>query len=258
MDERIIAVLRGVREGLQILYEPIDALTRLANYKKGYPPLYIRQKVGNLNDFEGSSGEYMAYLKLLCGLKPGMSVLDVGCGCGVMCIKVNENPTLPEYIYPGQYVGMDVDKELIEWCTKHLTRRNCRFYWLASAEDFRFKATRGRYDVVLCKSLFTHLFKHEVAAYLKEIRRLLKPGGKCLATFFLLNDMEPKGRYTFENWEGAFSLERCSNPRLAVAYEEKWVRSKLTELLFDYDVHYGSWRGGNKGLSFQDIIVLRR
>lgn len=259
MNERAISVLKNIRMGLQVMAEPVDRFTRFLNYKKGYPPLWIRQKVGSLNDFEGSGGEYMAYLKILCNLRPGVNVLDVGCGCGLMCLHVNENPSLPDYISPGRYVGLDTDYELVSWCKKHLASENCSFYWLGSSKSFSFKASHGDFDIVLCKSLFTHLLKPELESYLAEIYKLLKVQGKCLATFFLLNDSEYGGRYTFKgSREGDFSLERYGNPRAAVAYEEDYLRRFLSDLGFVSDIHYGSWRGDNKGLSFQDIVILGR
>ena len=54
MNEKIISLLRGIRTSLQIVVEPMDLLSRWMNGKNGYPPLWIRQKVGSLNDFEGS------------------------------------------------------------------------------------------------------------------------------------------------------------------------------------------------------------
>jgi cyclopropane fatty-acyl-phospholipid synthase-like methyltransferase len=41
--------------------------------------------------------------------------------------------------------------------------------------------------VILLKSVFTHLRPAEVENYLKEVARLLKADGRCLAPFFLLN-----------------------------------------------------------------------
>jgi len=256
MNEKVISLLRSSRTGLQILAEPIDAFTLFMNYKKGYPPLWVRQKVGSLNDFEGSGAEYMAYLKLLCELEPGMSVMDIGCGCGLMCLKVNENPTLPEYIYPGSYVGIDTDKKVISWCAKNIKYGNVSFDQnpLTDYKD-------GIVDVVLCKSLFTHLLLGEAEAYLQEVKRLLQPSGRGLATFFLYREGDKlAGRYTFryQSVNGHVFYEKSSNPRAAVAYNADWLLPKLKELGFTYEIYYGSWRGDNKGLSFQDIVILRR
>lgn len=259
MNERTISLLRTGRTALQTVVEPIDWTARVLNNKKGYPPLRVRQKVGGLNDFEGSGAEYIAYLKLLCGLKPGMNVLDIGCGCGLMCIPVNENSTLPEYIKPGSYCGMDTDGELINWCDKNVKLNNGFFIHLNGKHIPGLEET---VDVVLCKSLFTHLLIQETKGYLEEIKRLLRPGGHCLSTWFLIreNDTIPQGRYTFKHASvnGHVYYERPSNRRLAVAYEEYLLLNLLKRLDFSIKVWYGSWHGTGGGLSFQDIIVLRK
>lgn len=261
MNEKILSTLRNTRTALQVLAEPIDAFDRFLNCKKGYPPLRIRQKVGSLNDFEGSGGEYIAYLKLLCALKMGDSMLDIGCGCGLMCLPINENGPLSEYLGPtGNYVGLDIDWQLIKWCKGHLSNDNTSFFWLPDDEAFKLDAPHGSYDVILAKSLFTHLLPSETQDYLEELGKLLKPEGRCLATFFLMTETEPQGRYTFKHpgSTSAYYLERPSKPEAAVAYNETWLLSKLKALEFSVDVYYGSWRGNKKGLSFQDIVILRR
>lgn len=260
MNEKILSALRNTRTALQVLAEPIDAFDRFLNCKKGYPPLRIRQKVGSLNDFEGSGGEYIAYLKLLCALKMGDSMLDIGCGCGLMCLRINENETLPDYLRPGQYWGVDLDIDLIRWCRKSIRESNVKFEWLPNGSPYDMLFGSKRFDVILAKSLFTHLLPSETQDYLGELKRSLKPEGRCLTTFFLMNEVEPQGRYTFKHLgsTNAYYLERPSKPEAAVAYNEDWLLSKLKALEFSVDVYYGSWRGNKKGLSFQDIVVLRR
>lgn len=257
MNEKAISILRNTRTALQMVYEPLDVLTRWVNYKEGYPPLWMRQKVGGLNDFEGSGGEYLAYLKLLCGLEPGMTILDIGCGCGLMCLPVNENGTLPEYLGPnGRYVGIDIDKTSIDWCTKHIRSKHPICQFTTSMWDLY----EYKFDVILAKSLFTHLYPYELIGYLTDIQHLFKPKGVCLATFFLLTDIEPIGKYTFKYsmGDGRWAVRRLTKPRLSVAYKESWIIPTIKEAGFSTEIHYGSWRGNKVGLSFQDIIILRR
>lgn len=255
MDEKIISVLRNTRTALQILAEPIDAFDRFINYKKGYPPLWIRQKVGGLNDFESSGAEYIAYLKLLCSLKPGDKLLDIGCGCGLVCLQVNENTNLPEYLGPdGRYVGIDINRTLIDWCRRHIKNPNCQFTTKAE-ELYEYK-----FDVILCKSLFTHLLPSELGDYIAIIKEVLKSGGSCLTTFFLLNDKETTSKYRFKDWDGEcqFSTRRKTRPRLSIGYKESWLDRVLEQGGFNYSTYYGSWRGNKTGLSHQDIIILKR
>ena len=55
------------------------------------------------------------------------------------------------------------------------------------ATEFEFPYPDDHFDVVFSFSVFTHMGVDEIAHYLKETRRVLKPGGKCLSTFFVYN-----------------------------------------------------------------------
>ena len=259
MDERLISLGRWGRLGLQIALEPIDWTARLINGRTKYPPLYIRQKVGNLFDFETSGAEYASYLKLLCNLKPGDNLLDIGCGCGLMALQHNENPSLPEYLFPGTYCGLDKDLDLITWCNRRLERPGVMFKWLPNGSPYDVLFGPENFNVVLCKSLFTHLFPEETAGYIEEIKGILKPGGSCLATFFLLDKEERRGRYKFKTWsEGDVGYERPTKPRLAVGYRIEGLEYLLDGLELEYEIYKGSWRGHGGGLSFQDIVIIRK
>lgn len=255
MDEKIISFLRGVRTVLQTAVEPIDWASRMLNNKHGYPSLKLRQSVGDLSDFEGSGGEYLAYLRLLCGLKPGDELLDIGCGCGLMCLPLSGSSPLPKYL--KSYCGCDINKRVINWCEKNIKTKykNCYFAHLTSNH---LPYASNSFDVILAKSLFTHLLREETENYLEEIKRLLKPGGKCLATFFLFGDEEPEGKYTFQYPKWPVCYERLTKPRLAVAYDEDWVTKLLKKKGFSLGIYYGTWTGRQDGLSYQDIIVMRR
>jgi SAM-dependent methyltransferase len=236
-------------------------MNRVINSKANLPPLHLRQLVGSLYDFEGSIGEYTAYLKLLCKLRPGDRVLDLGCGCGTILYNTTGAGSLLDYLGPsGLYVGMDIDALAIEWCqrrAKHIP--NCIF--TTSLKNIPLL----QYDVVIAKSLFTHLLDKEAQEYLKLVHGYLRPGGACLSTWFLLNFRPLHGEFKFPYDLGPrMRVLRPSNPTRAVAYLEEWLLEDLHRIGFETEVLYGTWpgdtyyRGDNAGLSFQDIIVLRR
>lgn len=254
MNETLITMLRGVRTSLQILFEPVDFLSRFGNNKKGYPPLWLRQQVGDLRDFEGSGGEYIVYLKLLCDLKSGDRLLDVGCGCGLITLDTTGAGSLLDYLgRDGRYVGLDTNRRLINWCRKHLRG----IFLHVDGKSLLFE--EDTFDVVLAKSLFTHLLASETENYLKEIKRLLRPNGKCLATFFLLNEQELKGRFKFEYKNGPIAFRRKTRPKLTLAYDEKYLLELIKEVgLVVEQKRYGTWSGRQDGLSFQDIVIMRR
>jgi len=251
--EAVYTTMRIGRNLLQRALEPLDLVARLLNNKHNYPPLHIRQLVGGLNDFEGSSAEYVAYLKLLCNLIPGDKLLDIGCGCGTILYDTTGAGSLLDYL--GEYWGWDVDDNMLSWCKDHLSRDNIKFSKVSGEVTI---LDESCIDVVLAKSLFTHLNVYETEAYLRIIHKLLRRDGRCLATFFLLNGKPAQGTFTFKHVHGCVSYQRESKPNLAVAYDQTWLLSLLKKLGFSVNVYYGAWRGGPTGLSFQDIIVMRK
>lgn len=254
MIEATYSVLRAGRRTFHELYEPLDCLNRLINGKSKYPPIASRQAVGNLNDFEGSSAEYVAYLRLLCGMNYQSRLLDIGCGCGNLLLDTTGSG--PLYTKVAHYLGTDTDASAIEWCQSHLREYNTRF---ACTKDLRGIEAES-FDVIVCKSLFTHLMPSELVDYLAEIKRLLVPGGRCLSTWFLLDGTEPKGKLTFRHkvGDGFYSVERKTKPNLAVAYRADWVYKCLNIANFRQTTYPGTWTGSTKGLSFQDIIVIEK
>jgi SAM-dependent methyltransferase len=111
----------------------------------------------------------------------------------------------------------------------------------------------GLFDVVFLGSLFTHLLPAEVENYLSEIARVMKPGGWCIISYFILERGIIKRRAGKADWPG-FEYEgdgyRTTNPEVpeeAIAYEEKYLRQIYENfgLTVVEPIHYGS----------QDVIV---
>ena len=217
----------------------------------------------------------MEYLRSLAELRPHERVLDIGCGCGQMALH------LEDYLDDrGSYVGVDIHGPSIRWCQKrigsrrsnfrfeHIDVRNLAFNPAArhGAETYQFPYDSHSFDLILLKSVFTHMRPAEVDNYLREVARLLKTTGRCLATFFLLNKeqsilaREGKNALKFNYGEGVWRYRYEHSPESAVAYDESHVMELLKQhdLVLKAPIFYGHWSGRKNGLSFQDILLLER
>jgi len=271
----IVGALRLARQLAYVCLEPLDRLSRVINGKGDLPPLHLRRYVGPLRTFEMSGAEFMAYLRLLCALRPSERVLDVGCGCGLMALH------LRDYLSPeGSYTGVDIHRPSVNWCRRNLGGRHRNFNYehidvrsraynpggRHAAEDYAFEFADGSFDLVLLKSVFTHMRPAEVENYVKEVSRLLSGGGRCLMTFFLLNERQAElagaglSRLDFRHGEGAWRYVYPNSPESAVAFSEEHVLDLLRShgLELDEPILYGSWSGRDDGLSYQDILLARK
>ena len=79
-----------------------------------------------------------------------------------------------------------------------------------SATQFTFPYKAKSFDVIFLFSVFTHMLPDEIEHYLKEISRMLKPGGICLTTLFLYEDSE-SDYFVYTN-KFQFSHERFRFP----------------------------------------------
>jgi ubiquinone/menaquinone biosynthesis C-methylase UbiE len=107
-------------------------------------------------------------------LKPGESILDVGCGTGGVTIpaklRVGEN---------GNAAGIDPSPEMIAVAKKKASRTGLEI-------DFRIGVIEslpypdGTFDAVTSSLMMHHLPEHLRSKGLAEIKRVLKPGGRIL------------------------------------------------------------------------------
>jgi ubiquinone/menaquinone biosynthesis C-methylase UbiE len=184
----------------------------------------------------------------------GDNTLDIGCGCGTMLFPIKNVIGLS-----GTYYGLDIDKSAISWARRRTKEASFR---LLNTADTYLPVATSSIDVVLAKSLFTHLDMFTAAWYLKEVHRVLRNGGYFLTTFFIMTPqrtIHQKGKLLF--WPGPPMYPYClrlTKPDLGVAYDEGWIMDIIHQAGLVVDrLEYGTWADG-KGLSFQDIIVLRR
>jgi ubiquinone/menaquinone biosynthesis C-methylase UbiE len=105
---------------------------------------------------------------LLPSLRPGLDVLDVGCGPGTITVD------LAALVAPGRVVGLDVSsaplaeaRELAERAGLPVTFEEGDVYALAEADD--------SFDVVHAHQVLQHLA--DPVAALREMARVCRPGG---------------------------------------------------------------------------------
>lgn len=159
------------------------------------PELIDAVRVGR-GDFR-AIGELMVQRYIAAGwLKPTHTFLDIGCGLGRMA-----RPLVP-FLTSGKYIGFDINRTSIDWCKeKYAAFHRFSFHHVdamsvvynpegeAEADTVRFPIEDGSVDFVHMSSVFTHMWPKDVAAYLCEVGRMLKPGGRCSVTYFLLDPL---------------------------------------------------------------------
>ncbi len=97
------------------------------------------------------------------------NILEIGCGNGYDAIQLAEKNPL------CQVTGIDIDEELISASIKNAADSKCSNvgFLLSDAEQMPFE--NNTFDIVRAERVFQHL--KNVPAVMKEIYRVLKPGG---------------------------------------------------------------------------------
>jgi ubiquinone/menaquinone biosynthesis C-methylase UbiE len=110
----------------------------------------------------------------LAGVKPGESVLEVGCGTGTLTLaaKRRAGPA-------GKVFGIDVIPQMIELSQRKAAQAGEEIaFQLASIDDIPFPA--NQFDVVMCSFMIFHMSEKTRQKGIAEIFRVLKPQGRLL------------------------------------------------------------------------------
>jgi SAM-dependent methyltransferase len=257
----------------RIYYFPMEILDELRKRDAMIPPRRMIF-IGD-GDFEQIGKEFKKHFIALGNLQPGDRVLDVGCGLGRMAIP------LTSYLSKeGEYWGFDIVKQGIEWCQRHISPKYNNFHFLHSdiynkqynrkgkirAQDFKFPFEDAFFDFVFLTSVFTHMLPIDVENYTGEIARVLKAGGKCMITFFLLNAESTNlirsgnSRLDFRyEVEGCLTTDK-NTPEDALAYDEEFLKRLFNRhgLTIIQPIYYGSWCNRQNFFGYQDLIVVEK
>jgi SAM-dependent methyltransferase len=232
-----------------------------------------RDRAAVADDFIPKAFRSLNVLVGLARLRRDGRVLDVGCGVGRITYA------LAHYLSAsGRYDGFDAVPRWVAWNSRTITSRlpNFRFrlvdvrnavYNRRSQTDarlLRFPYDDDTFDAALVESVFQHNRVPVVRHYLTEVGRVLRRGGRCVVTSFLLRrgalaaDQRADGLNFLHALDGAWSAS-AAVPELGIAFEavrfERWVAEAGLELV---EVHRGDWHGDGPGIAYQDVIVLEK
>ncbi|MBI4339975.1 MAG: class I SAM-dependent methyltransferase [Chloroflexi bacterium] len=106
---------------------------------------------------------------LLPYLKPGMSVLDCGCGPGTITIG------LAEAVAPGEVTGIDIGAQQIELARANAAQSGTANVRFQVADVLKLPFEDNSFDVVYANTLL--MYFQDKQQPLKEMGRVLRPGG---------------------------------------------------------------------------------
>lgn len=104
-----------------------------------------------------------------CGLQPGMKVLDLACGPGIVsCL-------LARLVGDGHVTGVDLSDDLLSEARATAAQQGLNNLQFSQGDVYKLDLPDNSFDFIYARFLFQHL-EHPGRA-LAEARRVLKPGG---------------------------------------------------------------------------------
>lgn len=206
------------------------------------------------------------------GLAPDHALLDVGCGVGRLPIGLLERGG-----FRGRYVGFDVSHKHIRWARNNLTPVAPKFRFRlvdvqndrynpdgsVTGNDVRFPVRTGAFDFACLFSVFTHFEASDIALYLAELNRTLRPGGHVVSTWFLWDEARrsdvERGQHPMIHQRDEHVLfAHESDPLWAIAHHVDRVTAMIAQAGLEIvRLQYGTW-AHSPGPDLQDVILLRK
>ena len=106
---------------------------------------------------------------LLPHLRPGMHLLDCGCGPGSITVG------LAEAVAPGQAVGVDIEPNEYRSAWLQVAKTTGINLYFGGADVYRLPFAANTFDAAFLHNVLSHL--RQPLAILKGIYRILRPGG---------------------------------------------------------------------------------
>jgi SAM-dependent methyltransferase len=191
------------------------------------PPALVYLVAGHfdLEEYYESGSIHAALLRRVLGdngveLEGCRSLLDFGCGCGRVARHWQGLPATKVH-------GCDYNARLVRWCRRSLPFADFRVSRLSPPLPYE----AGELELVYAISVFTHLTEALQHAWMRELERVLAPGGFLLITTkgsSRLGPLSEQERASYERGELVVQAGRYAGRNLCAAYHpERFVRERL-------------------------------
>ncbi len=248
------------------------------------PPLSLMRTEGIdvIEEWFRWGEEWSMLLRFYGGITRTSSVLEIGCGFGRIAFPLR-------YVLSAQgaYDGFEICRYKVDFLENfHKAHPNFKFTWAdvsnkhynsagqVEPEQYCFPYADNSFDIIFAASVFTHLLPEASAHYFAEAARVLKPGGKCVFSFFLL-DYYQKGAvrplgfsrpvfnvdHSYGDYGDSFAVSDPKDPEAISAYKISAVEQFADEagLKFSQAPVPGLWTGTVENwVGSQDLVVLTK
>ena len=221
-----------------------DLYVKMLGKTMQYTCAYYNEKNTDLDQAELNKMELIA--KKL-DLKPGMSVLDIGCGFGSMAYHLVTN-------YNVKVTGVTLSQKQVDFAKENYTHENLDI----SYKDYR--EVTGKYDRVYSVGIMEHIGSRNYKSYFDKCEELLEDEGVMLFhTMAIAKPNKNQNKYFASTYifpEG--ELPDINN--ITQAFSEDWRLEDFQNMGISYSKTFDAWRnniGDWEGLDNYDIVFRR-
>lgn len=192
------------------------------------PPIELRRSVGVEDVVYFENPHRMLAFGDAVSPQQYRSVFDFGCGCG----RIARQMMLQLDQVPERFVGIDLYRPSIEWCTRHLSTLDSRFSFMhhdfynaglnpQGSKSLLPLPVFGSFSLVNAHSVFTHIIEDHAPFFFEQVARLVADQGVFRVSWFLFDKSHFPMMQTFQN-----SLYiNTDDPTNAVIYDREFVKS---------------------------------
>ena len=204
-----------------------DSIEESLNLRHKLEPPSRLAKI-NIGNNRKIANEFFSYFVDDLNIATDSKILEVGSGFGRMAIPLttflNQN---------GSYDGIELIEDGVNWCQSRFTNffvnfkfqqidvYNSRYNPKGTSDPahYRFPFKENTFNAIYLTSVFTHMYPNAIENYLTEIGRVLKPGERCLCTYYLYNDdyqIEQISNNTLYTFKFEFENYRVEDKRIKI------------------------------------------